>query len=807
MGTRILRPRLSLSCLILLCFSLDVRCSRGSVTILPGQSLSGNQTLTSPEGNFALGFFQPGRSSGRHYIGIWYNKLPNQTVVWVANRDLPVSDPSRSELKLYENGNLAVRNESGNVVWSTNSTSRVSNSSVARLLDNGNFVISDVGNLSVTFWQSFDHPTDHWLPGSKIGYSKVSSARQILASWRSPINPAPSEFTLEPNQNGSGHVLLWNGSKMYWTSGVWNGRIFSLVPEIQLNYYVTNMSRITNDNEDYFTYDSAVPSAFTRFVVESSGQLKQYVWGRNFTSWTLFWTRPTQQCQVYAFCGASSICNLQDEPLCICIEGFEPKTQREWDLGDHSGGCVRKAPLSCTNGGIDKFLTLSNMQFPSDPESFPAANIQECESLCLRNCSCDAFAYDNNGCLIWKGSLFNLQQLLEAERVGKDIHVRVSSTLNTAELPTLETKHSKKRTTVIVVAATVAGALTLCIFVLLLVLWTRRNPPVAKYEARDDTFSFFSYKELKTATKNFSEKIGEGGFGSVFKGTLPNSTLIAVKQLKSGLQQSEKQFMAEVKTIGTIQHINLVRLRGFSVESSKRFLVYEYMPNGSLETLLFQQTTAATTLSWKSRYQIALGTARGLSYLHEGCRDCIIHCDIKPDNILLDSEYTPKVADLGLAKIFGHEVSRVLTTMRGTRGYLAPEWISGEPITSKADVFSYGMLLLEIISGSRNRDYSEVHNYFPLQLASTVSRQGEVLPLLDKRLEGNADLEELTRACKVACWCIQDNEKDRPTMKQVVQILDGVSDVSTPPIPRFLHGFADIPAGSVDYLGTSSSTE
>ncbi|CAN0915091.1 G-type lectin S-receptor-like serine/threonine-protein kinase At2g19130 [Linum grandiflorum] len=778
MGIRIL------SCLILLCFSLNVHCSRGSVTIVPGQSLSGNQTLTSPEGNFALGFFEPGgSSSGRHYIGIWYNKLPNQTVVWVANREQPVSDPSRSELKLHEDGKLDLRNESGNVIWSTNSTSRASNSSVAVLLDNGNFVISDAENSSVTFWQSFDHPTDHWLPGSKIGYSKVSSARQILTTWRSPINPAPSEFTLEPNQNGSGHVLLWNGSEMYWTSGVWNGRIFSLVPELQLNYYVTNMSRITNENEDYFTYDSAVPSAFTRFVVESSGQLKQYV---------------------YAYCGASSICNLQEEPLCVCIEGFEPKSQGDWDLGDHSGGCVRKAPLNCTDGGVDKFLTLSNMQFPSNPESLPAADINECESLCLRNCSCDAFAYDDNGCLIWKRSLFNLQQLLEAERVGKDIHVRVSSSLVTSELPS----HSRNRKTVIIVAATLAGgALTLCIFVLLLVLWTRRNPSPAKYEARDDTFSFFSYKELKTATKNFSEKLGEGGFGSVFKGTLPNSTVIAVKQLKS-LQQSEKQFMAEVKTIGTIQHINLVRLRGFSVESSKRFLVYEYMPNGSLESLLFQQTaSAATTLSWKSRYQIAVGTARGLSYLHEGCRDCIIHCDIKPDNILLDSEYTPKVADLGLAKIFGHEVSRVLTTMRGTRGYLAPEWISGEPITSKADVFSYGMLLLEIISGSRNRDYSEVENYFPFQLATTVSRQDDVRPLLDDRLEGNADLEELTRACKVGCWCIQDNEKDRPTMKQVVQILDGVSDVSTPPVPRFLQGFAAIPAGSIDYLGTSSSTE
>ncbi|CAI0549674.1 unnamed protein product [Linum tenue] len=406
--------------------------------------------------------------------------------------------------------------------------------------------------------------------------------------------------------------------------------------------------------------------------------------------------------------------------------------------------------------------------------------------------------------------MFNLQQLLEAERVGKDIHVRVAS----SEIPSIEdnsaVKKRKKhtRTVLIVVVATVgSGFLTLSAagLLLLVILWRRSNNASAaaaaddKYEPRDDnSLSFFNYKELKTATKNFSEKLGEGGFGAVYKGTLLNSTLIAVKQLKS-LQQSEKQFMAEVKTIGTIQHINLVRLRGFSVESSKRFLVYEYMPNGSLESLLFHQTTA-TTLSWRFRYQIAAGSARGLAYLHEDCRDCIIHCDIKPDNILLDSEYNPKVADLGLAKIFGREFSRVLTTMK---------WISGEAITPKADVFSYGMLLCEIISGRRNTDSSEVDSYFPFELASAVSRGGDVASLLDDKLEGNADMEEVGRACRVACWCIQDNEKDRPTMRQVVQILDGVCEVNTPAVPRFLERYAEgSSAATMNYLqGMSSSKE
>jgi len=207
----------------------------------------------------------------------------------------------------------------------------------------------------------------------------------------------------------------------------------------------------------------------------------------------------------------------------------------------------------------------------------------------------------------------------------------------------------------------------------------------------------FAYKDLQTATKNFSEKLGGGGFGSVFKGVLPNSSLIAVKKLESW-SQGEKQFRTEVSTIGNIQHVNLVRLLGFCSEGTSRLLVYDFMPNGSLDSHLFTEKDS-DFLDWKTRYQNSMGTARGLAYLHEKCRDCIIHCDIKPENILLDAEFFPKVSDFGLAKLVGREFSRVLTTMRGTRGYLAPEWISGVAITAKAVGSSYGMMLFEFVSG------------------------------------------------------------------------------------------------------------
>ncbi|KAM1293804.1 hypothetical protein ACFX2H_013809 [Malus domestica] len=184
------------------------------------------------------------------------------------------------------------------------------------------------------------------------------------------------------------------------------------------------------------------------------------------------------------------------------------------------------------------------------------------------------------------------------------------------------------------------------------------------------------------------------------------------------------------------------------------------MPNGSLQSLLLGKNPIM--LDWNARYNLAIGTAKGLAYLHEECRNCIIHWDVKPENILLDSEYSPKLADFGLAKLMGRHHSRVLTTMGGTVGYFAPEWFSG----------------------MRNREGLDgVENFRPIQVSNVVNKGEDVFTLLDCRLEGQANGDELSRACKVACWCIQEDEKDRPTMRQVVQILEGVSDIGVPPIP------------------------
>nr|GLL25418.1 G-type lectin S-receptor-like serine/threonine-protein kinase SD2-2 [Ipomoea trifida] len=303
----------------------------------------------------------------------------------------------------------------------------------------------------------------------------------------------------------------------------------------------------------------------------------------------------------------------------------------------------------------------------------------------------------------------------------------------------------------------------------------------------------FSYKELHTATKGFSEKLGHGGYGSVFRGELSDSSVVAVKRLdRPG--GGENEFRAEVCTIGYIQHVNLVRLRGFCSENSHRLLVYDYMPNGSLSVYLRKDSQ---NLSWDARFRVAVGVARGIAYLHEGCQNCILHCDIKPENILLDEDLSAKVSDFGLAKLLGRDFSRVLATMRGTWGYVAPEWISGLAITTKADVYSYGMTLFELIGGRRNvqgapsidrgdgEGGAEEKWFFPPWAARKIL-EGNISAVIDERLQGTYDVGEAERVGLVAVWCIQDEESMRPAMGVVVKMLEGVVEIGVPPPPRRL---------------------
>ncbi|XP_051140765.1 G-type lectin S-receptor-like serine/threonine-protein kinase At2g19130 [Andrographis paniculata] len=782
-------------------------------SISGNQTLSGDQTIVSSGENFVLGFFHPGNSS-RYYIGIWYKKVEKPTIVWVANRETPVLDKNSSHLRILD-GNLVLLNEAGSQVWSTSlsSTSNTSTSSssvVAVLLDNGNLVLrrrDDVGSKSNSsfLWESFNNIADTWLPGGKLAYDKTRNKSQLLISWKNSQDPAPGLYSLELDPVQRQYIIRWNRSEEYWSSGPWNGQIFSGVPEMRLNY-IYDFSYINDTEESYFTYSLYNPSIISRFVMDISGQIRQTSWTNS--DWNLFWSQPRQQCEVYSYCGAFGSCN-QNMPFCKCLPGFRPNSPNDWDLNDFSGGCAREMALDCNyaNGSSsskDKFLMRSYVSHPViGQQSLPVADSAECQLSCLNNCSCTAYAYDGNGngnaCFVWHGELINLQQYNEGDSNGKTIYLRLSA--SSPEFAAAGKDDHKGLMIGSILGAVVAILVVAAI--LMAVFWRRtRKPTIGSLKGAEGSLLAFGYKDLQNVTKNFSDKLGGGGFGSVFKGTLPDSTIIAVKKLES-ISQGEKQFRTEVSTIGTIQHVNLVRLRGFCSEGNNKLLVYDYMENGSLDSHLFNSSNESCSnskkkvLGWKSRYNIALGVARGLVYLHDKCRDCIIHCDIKPENILLDAELCPKVADFGLAKLVGRDFSRVLTTMRGTRGYLAPEWISGVAITAKADVYSYGMMVFELVSGRRNSEGSEDGRmkFFPSQAARVMRDGGDVVGLVDRRMTENMEMEmeiaeeEVGKMLRVACWCIQDDESSRPSMSQVVQILEGLVGVNVPPIPRALQVF------------------
>jgi hypothetical protein len=775
-----------------------------SDSIVLGASLTGSQTRISKSGVFELGFFNLTNNNVKEwYVGIWYVTASQQTTAWVANRDRPLQNSS-GVFNLTEDGSL-VLSYGGSTVWS--SKGNVKKPSSAVMTNSGNLKVLSAENTSESIWESFDHPGNTWLPGMKI------SVTESLTSWKSTWDPSPGPFGLQMDADGTNQfVLVWKNQIKYWQSGVWNGQIFSEVPEMTQNY-IYDFSFFSNSNGSYkyFTY-SVKPqfSYLSRFVLDESGEIRVYIM-LTTNEWSMFWAQPREQCQVYDVCGAYGSCNNNNLQSCSCLTGFVPNDTQEWDSQQWSSGCVRKTPLKCSHAGnwtnTVGFVELSGKSTPPQWVQYKGQGQGQCQAACLGNCSCTAYAYIANStlqaCLIWFGELRDL-----SDTASNGISLFLL--LDASDLP--DSSGSKKKATLAGVVGGVAGGLVVIMALVFLFLWCCKRPGLSTTEYAPGTLTVFTYRELQVATKNFSERLGGGGFGSVFKGTLQDGSLVAVKKLE-GVSQGEKQFRMEVSTIGTTQHVNLVRLRGFCTEGSGRLLVYEYMPNGCLSTFLFHKTRnddEQKVLDWKTRFGIAVGTARGIVYLHEKCRDCIIHCDIKPENILLDSNFCPKVADFGLAKLLGREYSKVLTTMRGTRGYLAPEWLSGLPITVKADVYSFGMTLLEIIAGRRNMDGDSESSemFFPAWAATQIS-SGNAMEVLDKKLTdvNDAEAEQVKRAAIVGGWCIQDDEDDRPTMSQALQILEGVVDAPAfPPLPLSLQTFALKSSSLVFYWDKDPST-
>ncbi|KAJ3691480.1 hypothetical protein LUZ61_020644 [Rhynchospora tenuis] len=311
----------------------------------------------------------------------------------------------------------------------------------------------------------------------------------------------------------------------------------------------------------------------------------------------------------------------------------------------------------------------------------------------------------------------------------------------------------------------------------------------------------FTVKDLETATQNFQTPIGEGASGAVFKGTFADGSTIAVKRIK-WQQSGETEFRTEITIIASLQHVNLVRLLGYCLSSrGDRYLIYQFFENGSLDAWLFKDDRRRSQLKWQSRYQIAIDVAKALSYLHHECHHRILHLDIKPANILLDETFRAMVSDFGISKLVARDESSVMTRARGTVGYLAPEMLVPNAISTKSDVYSYGMVLLELIGGRRNfllvtdkENQQKQNSYFP-KIVREKMMQGKVMEVVDQSLVRIEEIseEEVSVLVRLALWCIQENPELRPSMTEVVEKLEGRMPVHVPPessmyVVNFLDG-------------------
>ncbi|KAL8198044.1 hypothetical protein R6Q57_028689 [Mikania cordata] len=661
--------------------TIDCRLCSSTDTITFTQPLKDGNILVSNGKTFALGFFSPTNSSNR-YMGIWYNKVSEQTVVWVANRDRPITG-STGILSVDETGNLVLHeNDQAFVFWSTN-VSRVANDVFsAQLLDSGNLVLFQGLNKEVYSWQSFDHPSNTLLPGMKFGLDKKTGLNRVITSWKSSVNPGVGDYSYKMEFVGSPQSFLYKGVTRVWRTGSWTGHGWSGVPAMTQNY-IFNVSYINNNDEVVVVYLIRNTSIFSRLVVNESGTVERLTWHEADQKWVGFWSAPKDECDGYNHCGPSGFCNpyKSDSFECDCLPGYEPRSPQDWYLRDGSKGCKIKVGTQMCESG-DGFVELDRVKVPdtSTARVNMSLGLEACEETCLMNCTCMGYAsadVSKGGCIMWYGDMIDTRTFSDG---GQSFYIRVDAA-ELAKYSPNKLKRSHKNRFLAIGLPTIASGFLLCSFICCYMRKkkAKRNEDHVEFSftnslkslegssAHDDigenvNLHVFDLSTIAKATDDFthSNKLGEGGFGSVYKGKLLNGKEIAVKRLSQSSGQGMQEFKNEVMLIAKLQHRNLVRLLGYCFHKQEKMLVYEYLPNKGLDSFIFDQEKASL-LDWKKRFWIIQGIARGLLYLHHDSRLRIIHRDLKASNVLLDSDLNPKISDFGMAKIFGGVEDEVTT--------------------------------------------------------------------------------------------------------------------------------------------------
>ncbi|KQK14050.1 receptor-like serine/threonine-protein kinase SD1-8 [Brachypodium distachyon] len=829
--------------LVLLPSSQAAAISSGDTITPATPPLAGNHTLVSSGGTFALGFFTPDPAgTGRTYLGIWYNNIPAHTVVWVANRENPVlGPPDSATLKIDGNGTSLVivdsQHGSSRIVWvspAVLSSDVVPRSPTAQLLDTGNLVLSFAGSGAVA-WQSFDYPTDTLLPGMKLGIDFRTGLDRRMSSWRGAEDPSsPGEYTFRLDPRGSPELFLYRWSARTYGSGPWNGYQFTGVPNLKSNGLLSFRFVSAPGEEAYYMYEvDGRSKVLTRFVMNCSGQIQRLMWIDMTRSWSVFWSYPMDECDGYRACGPYGVCSVaHSPPMCGCTAGFRPRFPKEWALRDGSGGCARQTEINCSSGagaGGDGFEALSNMKLPESANATVdrTLSLEECRERCLGDCACRAYANANvstpggKGCFMWTGDLLDMRQF---ENGGQDLFVRLAASDLPANIAVSEQSQTTKFVKIIVPSAVAMLLLLAGIFICVVKVkkqskaiqiplnngqstpFRRRNQIAASTDDGQDTslhppgqgnhqdldLPSFDVDTIQAATDSFSDanKIGQGGFGPVYMGKLDSGKDIAVKRLSRRSMQGLREFKNEVKLIARLQHRNLVRLLGCCIDGSERMLVYEYMHNSSLNNFLFNEEKQSL-LNWEKRFSIVNGIARGILYLHQDSVLRIIHRDLKASNILLDKDMNPKISDFGVARIFGTDQTAAHTKkIVGTYGYMSPEYAMDGVFSTKSDVFSFGVLVLEIVSGKKNRGF--YHSELDLNLlryAWRLWKEGRNLEFLDQSIAETSNVTEVVRCIQIGLLCVQEQPRHRPAMSAVTMMLGSENaELPEPCEPAFSTG-------------------
>lgn len=727
--------------------------------------------------------------------------------MWVANRDTPLNDTS-GVLSINDKGNLVLHlNKTKNLspIWSSNSSVASTNVS-AKLLDTGNFVL--IQN-DVVLWQSFDYPGSTYLPFMKLGLDRKTGLNRFLISWKSATDPGTGNITYKIDPIGFPQLFLYKDKVPLWRVGSWTGERWSGVPEMTPNF-IFNVSYVNNENEVSIVYGVKDPTVFSRMVLQETGHVMRLTWQAHQHRWFPIWDAPKEECDNFRRCGSNSNCDPYnaDKFECECLPGFEPKFEREWFLRDGSGGCVRKRNVSTCRSG-EGFVNVARVKVPDTSKARVDAMIgmKECREKCLRDCSCAAYTCANEssqiGCLTWHGDMEDTRTYTQ---VGQNLFVRVDA---------LELAKYSKHPYGSLGKKGMIAVLTVAIFLLLFlgitfVYWfvkvkKRGMRRGRKYSFRlsfDDSTSlhefdstknadlpFFDLSAIAAATDNFSDanKLGQGGFGSVYKGLLSSGMEIAVKRLSKYSGQGIEEFKNEVVLIAKLQHRNLVRILGCCIQGEEKMLIYEYLPNKSLDSLIFDESKRAQ-LDWKKRFEIICGIARGILYLHQDSRLRIIHRDLKASNVLLDSVLNPKIADFGMARIFGGDQIEANTNrVVGTYGYMSPEYAMEGQFSIKSDVYSFGVLLLEIITGRKNSGhYEDITSTNLVGHIWDLWREGKAMEIVDQLLGESCSDQEVQRCIQIGLLCAQDYAADRPSMSAVVFMLGNDSTLPEPKQPAFI---------------------